>query len=379
MTMSGDAMTHAAQRADGIDDAQPGERDGPRAPRQVARSVLARLLGAALWLGVGSAVLLLAMAWFFPQDLRQESRPLMLLNCVAFAGEVLQLHIALAATAALLVALMIRRWRLAAVALLAVLVGGLPTALSWLPKTPPPASGSTLRIHSVNILFANYSPARILPELDRVDAEIIAFQEWHHWHEQHLRPLLAEKYPHSTTFPSAGPSGMAVFSRRPFTVATPDGVDVRVGENGCRLQRVEVEHEGRTLAIYNIHPTSPGRPGALLWGQRQTADLIDLLRVDPLPKIVIGDFNAATGTANLAAIGSIGLVEAHAIAGRGPGWTWPRPPPHGRQDRVLRRLPAIRIDHCFLSPELTATTAEVGQPHGSDHLGLFADVGWRRE
>jgi endonuclease/exonuclease/phosphatase family metal-dependent hydrolase len=44
---------------------------------------------------------------------------------------------------------------------------------------------------------------------------------------------------------------------------------------------------------------------------------------------------------------------------------------------VVRNLPGVRIDHCLLSSELTATRAQVGHNHGSDHLGIFADVGWR--
>ena len=92
--------------------------------------------------------------------------------------------------------------------------------------------------------------------------------------------------------------------------------------------------------------------------------------------IVAGDFNAPTGSGNLIAVESVGLSEAHALAGVGPGWTWPRKR-DGRVLKYLARLPGIRIDHVYLSDELTTTKAWVGDDHGSDHLGVAAEVAWR--
>jgi endonuclease/exonuclease/phosphatase (EEP) superfamily protein YafD len=43
----------------------------------------------------------------------------------------------------------------------------------------------------------------------------------------------------------------------------------------------------------------------------------------------------------------------------------------------LAWLPGIRIDHVYLSPELTATAARVGSFVGSDHRPVIAEVGLR--
>ena len=311
----------------------------------------------------------LIFAFIYPQNLREEYRPLMLLNCIAFVGQVLHLHIGLAVLPLAAMALILRRWRLAAFTAGLALAALLPAIGSYLPKSPPPVAGQSLRVASVNLLFKNQSPT-LLPELERIGADILLFQEWHQWHEAHLTPDLAEEYPHQLRFADARTQGMAIFSKIPFEDSTPPGIDHRLGRNGLRLQRIVLEHEGRGLVIYNIHPVAPARLGRIVWGQRQVAELVDALRDEVMPYILAGDFNATPLTANLQAFKELGLTEVHALAGRGPGLTWPE---HGRK----RHLPGVRIDHIFLAPQLTAGEAQVGQYHGSDHLSVFADIGWR--
>lgn len=362
---------------DSIDD----ERSEPKKRSLIGRglSAIARGISGITWIAVLLAGAILAFGYLYPQEYLAESRPEKLLNCIAFGAQVLQFHIGVAAGAAMVVALLIGRKMLLAVAGLVMLAGLLPTAVSWLPKDPAPAAGETLRVHSVNILFKNYSPGRILPELERVDADVIVFQEWHDWHQEHLLPELQRTWPHTLTFPDSLTRGMVVLSKRPFLEMSPDGQDWLVGEHGVRMQRVVIEHEGRPIAIYNVHPASPGNLRYAVWNHKQTVDMLRVIEAEPLPSIVAGDFNAHTATGNLAMFREKGFSEAHEVAGTGPGWTWPRKISNRPLHRIVRRLPGVRIDHCLLSPELTAVNAEVGHDHGSDHRGVFADVGWRRE
>lgn len=313
---------------------------------------------------------MVAFAFVYPQNLRETSRPLMLLNCVAFTAQVLGFHIGLACLVAAILALALRRWRLLGLSLAVAIVTLAPDLWSYRTKSPPPPAGDTLRIASVNIFAINHSPRYMLPELSRIDADILLVQEWNDWHEGYLTPLITAQYPHQLRFAHSGTRGMAIFSKIPFEETTPPGVDVRLSPQGMRFQRIVVEHEGRGLAIYNVHPVSPARLGAIVWGQRQIAELLDAVANEDQPYILAGDFNAATHTSNLDAIQDLGLTEAHGLAGRGRGTTWP-------SRTWKRRLPGVRIDHIFLSDELTATSADVGRYHGSDHLSVFADVGWR--
>ena len=363
------AVTSEAASNPSADQSPPSRGLRPRLARGVAGFLWACLAVAAAWS---------LFAWLFPQNLRQAHAPLVLLNGVAFAGQVLRFHLAICCGVAVLLALPIRRWKLAAASAAVGLVLAAPTGLAWLPKSPPPpAAGPTLRVQTMNLLFSNYDAADIFAALDAADADVIVLQEFQDWHERFVTDHLAARYPYSTRFPDADTRGMAVFSKRPLVDATPGGELLAVGRSGLRAQRAVVELGGRPLAIWNVHPTSPGGLRSFAWGQRQAADLADALADESLPHVVAGDFNAATGTANLQAFLDLGLQEAQATAGVGPGWTWPRQ----RRGRVLKwfaELPGLRIDQCFFSPELTVTRAAVGPYHGSDHLGVIADLAWRK-
>src|SRR5688572_20631260 len=270
-----------------------GEPAAPRHPWwRRGLALLERCFAFLLWSAVIASGLWLAFAFLYPQDLAETRRPLMVLNCAAFVAQVAQYQIGLACLAAAVLAIVLRRWRLLAVALLVALPVTVPEWWSYRSRSLSPVAGEALRIASVNIYVRNNSPHYILPELDAIDADILLFQEWHTWHDQFIRPELAEEYPYQLRFAHPNTLGMAIFSRLPFEETTPDGVDHRLGEEGLRLQRAVIDLEGRKLALYNIHMASPGRPGALVWGQRQTAELIAALEREPLPYVLAGDFNA---------------------------------------------------------------------------------------
>lgn len=361
---------------DSIDQEQP-----PAKPPALQRlgAAIARGLSGITWIAVLAAGFIIAFGYLYPQDFQAQSRLAKFLNCCAFGAQVLQFHLGVAAAVAMVAALLIRRRALWAVATVVLLAGVTPTALSWLPKDPPPAAGPTLRVHSVNILFRNAHLDRAVAEMERVDADLIALQEWSDWHEENLLPLLVDRWPHTLTAPHGGTAGMAVLSKRPLLeTSSPDGRDLLIGTNWVRMQRVVIEHEGRRIAVYNVHPASPGNLRAAVSNQKQTIDMLKVLDAETLPSMMIGDFNAHTATGNLELFRDSGYAEVHELAGHGPGWTWPRKQGNRRLHQVVRNLPGVRIDHCLLSGELTATSAEVGRDHGSDHLSVIADVGWRR-
>ena len=338
---------------------------------------LARGVAGFLWLCLAVAAAWSLFAWLYPQNLRASGRLVQLLDAVGFAGQVLRFHLAVACGAAVLLALLVLRWKLAIAAAVVGVLLATPTLLTWLPKTPPPAAGPTLRVQSINLLAFNYHADEILAAVAAADADVIAVQEYNDWHDAYVAPRLAVDYPYSLRLPDADTAGMAIFSRRPIVERTPAGRYERQGWYAARSLRAVVEHDGRRVAVWDVHPASPGGLGSFVMGRRQTADLIDGLRAEPLPHVVAGDFNAATGTANLQAMLDSGLDEVQAAAGVGPGWTWPRQ----RRGRILKwfaKLPGLRIDQCFFSPELTATRAAVGPYHGSDHLGVIADLAWRK-
>jgi vancomycin resistance protein VanJ len=145
--------------------------------------------------------------------------------------------------------------------------------------------------------------------------------------------------------------------------------------------RTSLEHRGRaqvaalrapwgTVAVYNVHPLRIG-------GWRLRYDQVAaLLETEILPErgpvIVAGDFNAPERS-QLVALVSRHLVNAHAAAGRGLGFTFP-----SEAVKVLGVLPAfpiVRIDHVFVSRDLRVARAGTHPDGGgSDHRPVFAEL-----
>jgi endonuclease/exonuclease/phosphatase (EEP) superfamily protein YafD len=111
----------------------------------------------------------------------------------------------------------------------------------------------------------------------------------------------------------------------------------------------------------------PSRPVRNARRRAQFVHLLERLANESRPLIVAGDFNSASGTTYTAALENLGLTDAHRASGHSRGATWPARGP-------LAWLPGIRIDHVFLSPELTALGAIVGEAAGSDHRPVVVEV-----
>ena len=92
---------------------------------------------------------------------------------------------------------------------------------------------------------------------------------------------------------------------------------------------------------------------------------------EKLPYIVSGDFNFPETAPQHANLKRAGVREAHELAAIGRGATWP-------VNSIFRYIvPGVRIDHIYLSPQLTATTCRTGVGRGSDHRPVVADLAFR--
>jgi endonuclease/exonuclease/phosphatase (EEP) superfamily protein YafD len=133
--------------------------------------------------------------------------------------------------------------------------------------------------------------------------------------------------------------------------------------------RAVVRHEGRDVAIYNIHLLPPRTLSYTLEGRLQFADLLQTLKAEKLPYVMGGDFNLTNDTPQYANLRALGARDVHDLVGRGRGATWP-------VNSFFRYLPGIRLDHVYVGPGLTAVRTEIGVGRGSDHRPIVADVTW---
>jgi endonuclease/exonuclease/phosphatase (EEP) superfamily protein YafD len=266
------------------------------------------------------------------------------------------------------IAALSRRWRIvvAASPLLLFTVGA--ELCKYLPRGRVVVEGETIRVMTANLLHANRRPGPLAAEIAGADADVILLQEYtFEWHER-LRPVLAETHAHSRYVRREDSFGIAIYSRRPF-VGHVD-VQVPLGEPDMVPQaRAVIEIAGRLVAFYNVH-LLPARTLEYTIEQRhQFGDLLRLLTAEEVPVVLCGDFNFTEASAFADALRRRGLVDAHEPGGGGRGATWP-------VMSFFRALPGIRLDHVYLSEELTSTAARTGVGTGSDHRPVVAEVGF---
>ena len=99
----------------------------------------------------------------------------------------------------------------------------------------------------------------------------------------------------------------------------------------------------------------------------QFAGLLEALSAEKLPYVVGGDFNLTETTPQHRDFAAIGARDAHDLAGRGRGATWP-------VNGVFRYPPGLRLDHVYVGNDLVAVRCEAGEGRGSDHRPVVADV-----
>lgn len=316
---------------------------------------------------------LLAFVHLLPEDFADQRAWYVLLAWGAFMVRTFTPHLGLLLAAVAAVSLLVRRWKLAlaAVPLLAVTLG--PVGLAYLPRSAPAAEGEPLTVMSMNLLATNDQAEAALAEIRRAGADVLLLQEYSpRWHDR-LGPALSERFPHARFQERRDSFGAALYSRLPL--AEPVEMHALGGE-GAMLgrtpqMRAVVEHEGRRLAIYNVHLLPPVSLTYVTARRARFAALLERLRGEELAAVVAGDFNFTGRSGYADALGELGYTDAHTLAGRGRGATWPV---HG----FMRYLPVphLRIDHVYLSRELTAVGARTGIGAGSDHRPIVVEVGW---
>ncbi|MEQ9096936.1 MAG: hypothetical protein RIE32_11815 [Phycisphaerales bacterium] len=99
----------------------------------------------------------------------------------------------------------------------------------------------------------------------------------------------------------------------------------------------------------------------------------------PPPDVVVGDFNTARGSASVAEL-LPGMASAHAQAGIGPDYGWPRFIRDGRRDR--RVIPFLGLDQAYVAPDRWRATAyrmlDLGQgTHRAQEIFLTGADGHR--
>jgi endonuclease/exonuclease/phosphatase (EEP) superfamily protein YafD len=273
-------------------------------------------------------------------------------------------YIGLVSPLPLLVALVLRRWAVAAVALLVVLAFAhalLPRALAG--PRPAVKDGVTVRVMAANLFEGQGDPKTVVDLVRRNRVDLLALEELTVQEVARLDAAgLGRVLPYRRYDPAGGgASGSGLFSRRPITTLTP--------ENPRRLQgepRGLVRIPGALpIDLQVIHPLPPiNHYWRGIWTQMLGA-LTKPTGGDRL-RLLAGDFNATLDHQELRRLlGDGGYVDAADAVGAGYHTTWPA----GRGFP-----PEITIDHVLVDPRVRVADLSVHLVPHSDHRAVIATL-----
>jgi endonuclease/exonuclease/phosphatase (EEP) superfamily protein YafD len=261
-------------------------------------------------------------------------------------------------SAAALLLLFPRQYRLAAVfgALAAVnLALVLPLFFG---KAPPPATGRPpLRALLINVNTWHGNPAEVAAAIRRFRPDILVLEEVSAKWLADLGPVLAD-YRHAEQAPRNDNFGIALFSRYPFIQSCL----AFIGPAEVPSVLAEIETPQGVCTVLATHPLPPAGREYSRCRNEQLAELPVWVKRASSPVLLLGDLNVTPWNYYFRRLlREAGLQDS--ARGRGVQPTWPASNP-------LLRIP---LDHGLCSPEIRIVSREVGPPVGSDHFPVIVD------
>lgn len=230
----------------------------------------------------------------------------------------------------------------------------------------PEEAPAAFSVFYANVLRVNENTEQLSAQIAAADADVVVLVEVDRRWLSELEPVLGV-YPERMEHPQDDNFGVAFYSRLPVASveASYFGPDHALEGPGV-VATVSVD--GRPVQIYGLHTLPPAAEEFAEHRDLQLQDLAERLEGVEQGVVVVGDLNTsmyASGYKNLAQ--QAGLSNAR--KGRGPLGTWPAGFPG------WLRIP---IDHVLVNAQLQVTHLQVGELMGSDHLALYAEVGFAK-
>jgi len=261
-------------------------------------------------------------------------------------------YAALTSPLPVVVALVLRRKRVAVLSAAAAVLLGVAMVPRAVAGPRPEAQGPRLVVMTSN-LWLGYADARaVLRTAREHDVDVLSLQE--------LRPPLSarlertETFPHRIMLPEAGASGSGLMSKYPLESAGGD----------LQPEAVMTVPGAPPIRIKAVHPRPPiSRAAEPEW----RAAIAALPGADGRGdvRILAGDFNATLDHPELRALLDRGYIDAADAAGEGLEPTWPAPP-------KSHRAPPLTIDHILVDRRVRVERVTVVDIPRSDHRAVIA-------
>jgi endonuclease/exonuclease/phosphatase (EEP) superfamily protein YafD len=227
---------------------------------------------------------------------------------------------------------------------------------------PPKVAGDAprLSVRFANLLFDNKQRAAEAATMTDPDVDVVAVAEFHPLELKAFDATGAMGYwPYRVARPGYGSDGVGLFSRYPITSVSTANIGTRPAI------KATLEVGGRTVEIFVVHPLPPVDPvGRVTWAP----DLEAIRRatsVDPVPTVVVGDFNSAAWHPPFREFLTHGFHDSHIWTGHGLSRSWPMDWPIP---------PFVRLDHALVRDGVIPTHIQDFTVPGSDHRGFVVDL-----
>ncbi|MEU4242067.1 endonuclease/exonuclease/phosphatase family protein [Actinoplanes sp. NPDC026619] len=263
----------------------------------------------------------------------------------------------------LLIAVIARKWLIAAAALLAAAL----LAVCVLPRALPdadrgPSAGLPLTVMTINVYIGHADPAAIVKLVRDHDVSVLALQEFTPEEMWGLSAAgLDRLLPYHSLADVWGTTGSGLYSRLPVSATGST-----LSKGGNRQAYATVQPPGATaLAVDSAHPLAPYATSAL--GDWR-ADLADEPATNSTgtPHILIGDFNSTLDHAPVRNLIEQGYRDAADTVGKGLIATWG---PYGD-----KHLPPVTLDHVLVDKRIGVRDVAVHGVAGTDHRAVIAEL-----
>ncbi|MBZ0297330.1 MAG: endonuclease/exonuclease/phosphatase family protein [Anaerolineae bacterium] len=242
--------------------------------------------------------------------------------------------------------------------------------LMWQPLEPVTLSLLTYNLHMEKI---EVDP--IIAVIREADADVVALQEMHYENISAFDTAFDLEYPYRTTVEYGDRNTQMLMSRYPVRGAR------RWPANETQMLRAEIDVNGTTIVIYNVHPTSPGNTGMDTSARSRELDVIlEAAAEETAPLVLLGDFNMQEWSEDYARVTSqyVDAFRTLYSMDEDAGFTYPDY--STSQARKKARLPAftplvLRLDYIFHSADWQPIRVQVWPDSGgSDHRPVYAQL-----
>ncbi len=250
-----------------------------------------------------------------------------------------------------------RAWALAGGACVCAVAGLMIPCYLTSPNAAPPGTAPNLRILQANVYEHRGSAAALMELIGRERPDVVLLQEADEEWERRLLPLESD-YPHKAFLPRSarGKPDLGLYWRG--NLDEPRALAAQ----GIPAVLLEMQVNGRAVALLNVHPSAPFLPGRARHHREQMTALAEFVRGLKTLPILAGDLNSSPWSQQCRALQqSTGLVSVR--QGRGILGTWPS------FFGPLR----VGIDQVLVSPEIQVVGCRVGSGIGSDHRPLITE------